>query len=38
MDLMARIAGLRLDARFANWRRDPFEATSRAHVSVYRSS
>ncbi|MFM2069796.1 MAG: hypothetical protein RLZZ623_59, partial [Actinomycetota bacterium] len=38
MDLMARIAGLRLEERCANWRRDPFEATSRAHVSVYRPS
>lgn len=37
MDLMARIAGLRLVDRFANWRRDPFDAASRAHVSVYRS-
>lgn len=37
MDLMARIAGLRLVERFANWRRDPFDAASRAHVSEYRS-
>lgn len=37
MDLMARIAGLRLVERFANWRRDPFDTASRAHVSVYRS-
>jgi len=38
MDLMARIAGLRLSERFANWRRDPFTAESRAHVSVYASA
>jgi SAM-dependent methyltransferase len=35
MDLMARIAGLRLVARFANWQRSPFDAHSLAHVSVY---
>ena len=37
MDLMARIAGLRLTDRFADWRRQPFGAHSRAHVSVYRT-
>jgi SAM-dependent methyltransferase len=37
MDLMARIAGLRLIERFANWRREPFTADSRAHVSVYQT-
>jgi SAM-dependent methyltransferase len=36
MDLMARIAGLRLAERFANWQRDHFCADSRAHVSIYR--
>ena len=35
MDLMARIAGLRLVHRFANWQRTPFDAQSTAHVSVY---
>jgi SAM-dependent methyltransferase len=35
MDLMARMAGLRLVARFANWQRTVFDAESRAHVSVY---
>ena len=35
MDLMARLAGLRLTERFANWRREPFSADSRAHVSIY---
>lgn len=34
-DLMARIAGLRLVERFANWQRSPFDANSVAHVSVY---
>ncbi len=35
MDLMARIAGLRLVARFATWERTAFDAHSRAHISVY---
>ena len=35
MDLMARIAGLRLHARWAGWRREPFDARSPRHVSVY---
>jgi SAM-dependent methyltransferase len=35
IDLMARIAGLRLLERFANWQRSPFDAHSRAHISVY---
>ena len=35
MDLMARIAGLRLIERFANWQRTPFDINSKAHVSVY---
>lgn len=37
MDLMARIAGLQIIERFANWRREPFTADSRAHVSIYRT-
>ena len=37
LDLMARIAGLRLVERVANWRREPFSANSRAHVSIYRA-
>ena len=36
MDLMARIAGLRLVERYANWRREPLSADSHAHVSIYR--
>ncbi|MGB0386471.1 MAG: methyltransferase domain-containing protein [Ardenticatenaceae bacterium] len=35
MDLMARIAGLRLVERFANWQRTVFDADSKAHISVY---
>ena len=35
LDLMARIAGLRLRDRWAGWQGEPFTATSRAHVSVY---
>ena len=35
MDLMARMADLRLVERVANWQRTPFDAQSTAHVSVY---
>ncbi|HEX5993023.1 MAG TPA: class I SAM-dependent methyltransferase [Thermomicrobiales bacterium] len=35
LDLMARIAGLRLRDRWAGWNREPFTATSSRHVSVY---
>jgi Methyltransferase domain len=35
LDLMARIAGLRLVDRFGGWQREPFTAESRRHVSVY---
>jgi SAM-dependent methyltransferase len=35
MDLIARIAGLRLVDRFANWERSPFNSQSTMHVSVY---
>jgi hypothetical protein len=35
LDLMARIAGLRLTERWANWDREPFNSKSEAHVSVY---
>jgi SAM-dependent methyltransferase len=35
LDLMARIAGLRLKERWGGWEREPFAAASRAHVSVY---
>jgi SAM-dependent methyltransferase len=35
LDLMARIAGLRLKGRWGGWAREPFNASSSAHVSVY---
>jgi hypothetical protein len=35
LDLMARIAGMRLKHRWAGWRGEPFTALSPAHVSVY---
>jgi SAM-dependent methyltransferase len=35
MDLMARIAGLHLIQRYANWQRSAFDINSKAHVSVY---
>jgi hypothetical protein len=38
LDLMARIAGMRLEHRWGGWRREPFTATSPAHVSVYERS
>ncbi|WP_162907116.1 class I SAM-dependent DNA methyltransferase [Allorhizocola rhizosphaerae] len=36
MDLMARLAGLRLDYRSGGWRGEPFTADSMRHISVYR--
>jgi SAM-dependent methyltransferase len=35
LDLMARIAGLRLRERWADWNRDPFTSDSTKHVSVW---
>ena len=35
LDLMARIAGLRLKSRWGGWNREPFNSTSSTHVSVY---
>jgi hypothetical protein len=35
LDLMARLAGLSLLHRWGSWRRTPFTAESRVHVSVY---
>ena len=35
LDLMARIAGLRLRERWADWDRSPFTSESRKHVSVW---
>lgn len=36
LDLMARLAGFTLDARYADWSKAPFTAESPGHVSVYR--
>jgi len=32
---MARLAGLSLKHRWGGWKREPFTAESRMHVSVY---
>lgn len=36
LDLMARIAGMRLESRWADWDRSPFTNASPRHVSVWR--
>jgi hypothetical protein len=36
LDLMARLAELNRVHRWASWRRDPYTAISRQHVTVYR--
>jgi len=36
LDLMARLAGLRLRERWADWDRAPFTGDSGKHVSVWR--
>ena len=35
LDLMARIAGMRLRERWSGWRREPFTADSTTHISVW---
>jgi SAM-dependent methyltransferase len=35
LDLMARIAGMRLEHRWGGWQREPFTGLSPSHVSVY---
>lgn len=35
LDLMARIAGMRLRERWSGWQREPFTAASTSHVSVW---
>lgn len=35
LDLMAQLAGMRLHARWSDWNRTPFDASSTNHVSVY---
>lgn len=37
LDLMARLAGLRLEHRYGGWDRRPFGADSTKHISVYRA-
>lgn len=36
LDLMARLARLRLDARWSNWEGRPFTAENERHISVYK--
>ena len=36
LDLMARLAGLQLEHRWADWERTPFTSESAGHVSVWR--
>jgi len=36
LDLMAQLAGMELAERWENWRREPFTAESRKHVSVWK--
>ncbi len=38
LDLMARLAGMRLRGRWGGWRREPFTAASAAHVSVWQKA
>lgn len=35
LDLMARLAGFRLQSRWADWRQSPFTADSARHITVY---
>ena len=35
LDLMARLAGMRLEHRWAGWGREAFTGLSPSHVSVY---
>jgi hypothetical protein len=35
LDLMARIAGMRLRERWGDWTREPFTSHSAKHVSVW---
>jgi SAM-dependent methyltransferase len=38
LDLMARLAGMRLHERWGNWNREPFTSESRQHISVWEKS
>ena len=35
LDLMAQLAGLKLQSRWGNWKREAFTATSEKHISLY---
>jgi SAM-dependent methyltransferase len=35
LDLMARLAGMRLESRWSDWERRPFDAHSNNHIAVY---
>lgn len=35
LDLMARLAGMRLQQRWSDWERRPFDANAAKHISVY---
>jgi hypothetical protein len=35
LDLMAKLAGFRLENRFSDWDRSPFDAEKRSHISIY---
>ena len=35
LDLMARLAGMKLRERWAGWNRQPFAGDSRSHISVW---
>ena len=37
LDLMARLAGMRLRDRWAGWAKEPFTAESRSHVSIWQA-
>jgi SAM-dependent methyltransferase len=36
LDLMARLAGLELEGRYADWSRSPFTSESTSHLSIWR--
>jgi SAM-dependent methyltransferase len=36
LDLMAELAGMELEQRWADWQRSPFTGESRSHVSIWR--
>jgi hypothetical protein len=38
LDLMAKIAGMRLRERWSNWERDPFTSNGPMHVSMWEKS